>query len=124
MRKLSQKLREKIVEANQLRAVMDAISVSAVISKGTQEVLEERFYQVFEKGYTPQEDADGYKPGHLASVAAFLLTGDRSDIKFQYNSMFLDKLESKSLKEQLIIAAAFIIAELDANDVLEMEKGI
>lgn len=122
MRELSEQTRKKLQEAHKLNTVINVIHTSVEVSRSTQDVLKERFYQVYEKGYTPDEDKD-YKPGDLSSVAAFLLTGDRSDINFKYGSDFIDKLDQKPNREKLIIAAAFILAELDADEVRNYKKG-
>lgn len=123
MRQLSEQTKKKLQEANKLNAVINVIHTSVEISRSTQDVLRERFYQVYEKGYTPYEDKD-YKPGDLSSVSAFLLTGNRSDINFNYGSYFIDKLDAKPNREKLIIAAAFILAELDADEVRNYKKGV
>lgn len=96
---------------------MDMKQTDAAMSR----ILTERVRQVEEKGYTQDHD-DGHSDGAMAMAAACYAAGSEVHTRLPYGVMNFEPLwpwedsgaiARKSRKEQLAIAGALIVAELE-----------
>ncbi|GAB3701545.1 hypothetical protein GCM10027592_29800 [Spirosoma flavus] len=79
---------------------------------GVELIAEERDEQINKHGWSAERD-DANDKGQLTEAAIFALTGDGDYWPETWSYEFADKINAKTHLESLIVAGAFIAAEID-----------
>lgn len=80
---------------------------------GIELIAEERAEQLTKHNRTIERDVEQNNNYELRRGAIALLEDDKTKFSWFWNSQICEKMISKSYKERLIIAGAFIAAEID-----------
>lgn len=81
---------------------------------GVMRVAVERDEQINKHGFSLEEDAKYYAQGELVSAALFCLNPSNSLLwPADWDAHFMHKILAKTEEERLVVAGAFICAELD-----------
>lgn len=75
-------------------------------------IEQERKEQVEKHGFTSKHD-DQYGQFELLRAAKYCITGNAKDWPNDWGSSFRKKIDGKSYNQKLIVAAAFLVAELE-----------
>ena len=95
-------------------AMMDSFSKPKTEPKtGIELIAEERLEQLTKHNRTIEKDVEQNNNYELRRGAIALLEDDSNKFSGFWNKEICDKMANKSYKERLIIAGAFIAAELD-----------
>ena len=86
---------------------------------GIELVAQERQEQIEKHGITIEKDIEKNDGDQLRYGAMALLSGIEEDFPSEWETSLWKKLESKTEIEQLIIAGAFICAEIDRLQALK-----
>lgn len=80
---------------------------------GIELIAQERQEQIKKHGRTVERDFKENSAGDMINAAATLMNLEFYEFPHQWDEVICDKMMSKSYKDRLVIAGAFIAAEID-----------